>query len=279
MKTRLRAVVVDPEVVFVASLMKADAPALVASFQCGFSLQTDDDGAQNMTANLRELKVLACPFIYNKQDKAITTVRSHVIMCPSDSSVSCRSLTHHSDSCPIGVEALLRCLGNENQPQPTNERLCDGGGSHHQGAFVHLTISDVRSYKYVKPRTGKRKRSSGPQQIHCQTQQNTEGSRIIEFIASVCLYLQISPFILNTVMTITAAMTKQREEQSKESKADVSNLWSVMNIYTCNYWFLGVDQATEVTENFRDQDGPGEGENFAAEVKVGCSTSFFYPET
>lgn len=123
-----------------------------------------------------------------------------------------------------------------------------------------------------------------PQQIHCQTQQNTEGSRIIEFIASVCLYLQISPFILNTVMTITAAMTKQREEQSKESKADVSNLWSVMNIYTCNYWFLGVDQATEVTESFRDQDGPGEGENFAAEVKVGCSTSckgllFFYPET
>lgn len=76
-RTRLRAVVVDPEVVFVASLMKADAPALVASFQCDFTLQAEEDGMQNMRANLRELKVLACPFIRNKEEKAVTTVRSH----------------------------------------------------------------------------------------------------------------------------------------------------------------------------------------------------------
>lgn len=70
-------------------------------------------------------------------------------------------------------------------------------------------------------------------------------------------------------MTITAAMTaKQRDEQSQESKLNVSDLWSVMNIYGCNYWFLGVDQATEVTESFREQDGCNEGESFAAEVKV-----------
>lgn len=81
--------------------------------------------------------------------------------------------------------------------------------------------------------------------------------------------LQISPFILNTVMTITAAMTaKQRDEQCQVLKSDVSDLWSVMNIYDCNYWFLGVDQATEVTESFREQDGRNEGESFAAEVKV-----------
>lgn len=77
-RTRVRAVVVDPEVVFVASLMKADAPALVASFQCDVTLQDEEDGTQNMKANLRELKVLACPFIRNEQDKAVTTVRSHV---------------------------------------------------------------------------------------------------------------------------------------------------------------------------------------------------------
>lgn len=75
MKTRLRAVVVDPEVVFVANLMKADAPALVASFQCDFTLQAEEDGTQNMRASLRELKVLASPFIQNKEDKAVTTVR------------------------------------------------------------------------------------------------------------------------------------------------------------------------------------------------------------
>lgn len=76
-RTRIRAVVVDPEVVFVASLMKADAPTLMALFQCDVTLQAEGDGTQKMRANLRELKVLACPFIQNKEDKAITTVRSH----------------------------------------------------------------------------------------------------------------------------------------------------------------------------------------------------------
>lgn len=80
-KTLLRMVVVDPEVVFVASLMKAEAPALMVSFQCDVTLQGDDDGTQNMRANLRELKVLACPFIRSKEDKSVTTVRSHDHMC------------------------------------------------------------------------------------------------------------------------------------------------------------------------------------------------------
>ncbi|KAJ4923388.1 hypothetical protein JOQ06_000721 [Pogonophryne albipinna] len=73
-RTRLRAVVLDPEVVFVASLMKADAPALVASFQCDFSMQLEEDGRQDMRANLRELRVLACPFIRDQEDAAVTTV-------------------------------------------------------------------------------------------------------------------------------------------------------------------------------------------------------------
>uniref|UniRef100_A0A8P4GHH0 Vacuolar protein sorting-associated protein 13C n=1 Tax=Dicentrarchus labrax TaxID=13489 RepID=A0A8P4GHH0_DICLA len=175
-RTRFRAVVVDPEVVFVASLMKADAPALVASFQCDFTLQTEENGTQNMRANLRELKVLACPFIRNKEANGVTTVLR---------------------PCSVALET-------ETQPN-----------------------------------------------------QPLSGS------------VTISPFILNTVMTITAAMTaKQRDEQNPESNSNVGDLWSVMNIYGCNYWFLGVDQATEVTESFREQDGRNEGESFAAEVKV-----------
>lgn len=76
MRTRVRAVVVDPEVVFVASLMKADAPALLASFQCDVSLQSEEDSSQSMRAILRELKVQACPFIRSKQNQTVTTVRS-----------------------------------------------------------------------------------------------------------------------------------------------------------------------------------------------------------
>lgn len=72
----MRAVVVDPEVMFVASLMKADAPALVAVFQSEITLQLDDDGSQSMKAELRDLSVLACPLIRNQMDKAVTTVSS-----------------------------------------------------------------------------------------------------------------------------------------------------------------------------------------------------------
>lgn len=82
MRTRLRLVVLDPEVVFVASLMQADAPSLVASFQCDFSLQAEEDGTQSARAHLRELKVLACPFIRSREDEAVTTVRSGVETAP-----------------------------------------------------------------------------------------------------------------------------------------------------------------------------------------------------
>ncbi|XP_030269125.1 vacuolar protein sorting-associated protein 13C [Sparus aurata] len=182
-RTRIRAVVVDPEVVFVASLMKADAPALVASFQCDFTLQIDDDGSQNMRANLREFKVLACPFIRDKEAKAVTTVLR---------------------PCSVALETKTQ----PNQP--------------------------------------------------------LKGSMTVEEVI-----VKISPFILNTVMTITAAMTtKQSDEQTQESKSKVNDLWSVMNIYSCNFWFLGVDQAAEATESFREPDGCNQGESFAAEVKV-----------
>ncbi|KAM3877457.1 intermembrane lipid transfer protein VPS13C [Diretmus argenteus] len=182
-RTKLRAVVVDPEVVFVANLMKADAPALLASFQCDFSLQVQDNGTQNMKANLRELKVLACPFIHSKDNKAVTTVLR-----------------------PCSV--ILETKTHPDQP-----------------LSGYVTVEEV--------------------------------------------IVKISPVILNTVMTITAAMTaKPQDEQSQEAKSDIGDLWSVMNISTCNYWFLGVDQATELTENFVDQDGSNQGESFAMEVKV-----------
>ncbi|KAJ8247516.1 hypothetical protein GJAV_G00247290 [Gymnothorax javanicus] len=181
-KMKIQAVMVDPEVVFVANLMKADAPALVASFQCNLTLETDED-IQSLRANLRNFKVLACPFIRNKEAKAVTTVLR-----------------------PCSV--VLETKKNQNQP---------------------LT-----------------------------------GSVIVEEVI-----IKISPVILNTVMTITAAMTpKSNEDQQEEYTGDLSKLWSIMNVYEGNYWFLGVDTATEVTESFRGPDDRNAGENFEVEVKV-----------
>ncbi|KAI2662683.1 Vacuolar protein sorting-associated protein 13C [Labeo rohita] len=174
-KTKLRAVVVDPEVVFVANLMKADAPALVASFQCDFSLMSEDMG-QFMKANVRSLKVLACPFIRKEGDKAETTVLR---------------------PCSVVLQTKM----------PTNA-----------------------------PLTGS---------------------------------ITISPIILNTVITITAAMApKPKEEPSQQTSDDLNSLWSLMNVANANYWFLGVDTASEVTESFKDVDSSKDGESFEMNVKV-----------
>lgn len=126
--------VVDPQVVFVASLMKAAAPALVASFQCDVSLQSEDDGTQNMRASLRELKVLARPFIPDQQEDSVTTVsaraREHVPVLVTVTSLL--SLPPHP---PTGVETLLCHHGDQDPPPAAVERLRDDGGNHCQGAF------------------------------------------------------------------------------------------------------------------------------------------------
>lgn len=80
--------------------------------------------------------------------------------------------------------------------------------------------------------------------------------------------LQISPFILSTLMTITAAMRAKAEQQEEDVTLAVGDLWSVSNIYNCNYWFLGVEEATEVTESFREAAFCDEDESFSAQIKV-----------
>ncbi|XP_064013497.1 intermembrane lipid transfer protein VPS13C isoform X2 [Pogoniulus pusillus] len=69
----VKAVIMDPEIVFVANLTSADAPALKVSFQCDFAL-TSGKVAQRMTAQVKSFKVLACAFLRDKQDKNVTTV-------------------------------------------------------------------------------------------------------------------------------------------------------------------------------------------------------------
>lgn len=91
----------------------------------------------------------------------------------------------------------------------------------------------------------------------------------VVLMISICFFpLQISPFILNTMMTITAAMRAKTEQQKEEVKLEVGDLWSVSDIYKCNYWFLGVEEATEVTESFQEPSRCNEGENFSAQIKV-----------
>lgn len=91
----------DPEIVFVANLTNADAPALKVSFQCDFSL-TSGKIAQRMTAQVKGFKVLACAFLKEKQDKSVTTVRK-LVFRNEKSNENCWQ------ACPlVGISIALR---------------------------------------------------------------------------------------------------------------------------------------------------------------------------
>ncbi|KAJ8792869.1 hypothetical protein J1605_004054 [Eschrichtius robustus] len=177
----LNAKITDPEVVFVANLTKADAPALTASFRCNLCLSTSKL-EQIMKASVRDLKVLACPFLREKRGENITTVL---------------------------------------QPCSLFMKKCTW--------------------------------ASGKEDINIEVE---------EFI------IKISPIILNTVMTIMAALSpKTKEDESKDISKETEHLWGVKSISDYNSWFLGVDMATEITENFRDIENPVIEENCAVVVQ------------
>ncbi|XP_040825491.1 vacuolar protein sorting-associated protein 13C isoform X2 [Ochotona curzoniae] len=177
----LKATVTDPEVVFVANLTKADAPALTASFQCNLSLSTSRL-EQMMEASVRDLKVLACPFLREKRGKSITTVLH---------------------PCSLFMEKCAWVSGKQN---------------------INIMVK--------------------------------------EFI------IKISPIILNTVMTIMAAMSpKPKEDDSKDTTKEM-DLWGIKSVNDYNSWFLGVDVGTEITENFKDIDNPLIEENCTLAVET-----------
>uniref|UniRef100_A0A8C5P9K6 Vacuolar protein sorting 13 homolog C n=1 Tax=Leptobrachium leishanense TaxID=445787 RepID=A0A8C5P9K6_9ANUR len=69
----LEALIMDPEIVFVASLTKPDAPALAVSFQ-GKLILSNTHSHQKINALVKELKVLACPFLRELRGSNVTTI-------------------------------------------------------------------------------------------------------------------------------------------------------------------------------------------------------------
>nr|XP_015222054.1 PREDICTED: vacuolar protein sorting-associated protein 13A [Lepisosteus oculatus] len=72
-KTEMNVLVKNPEIVFVADLTRADAPALVMTAQCEVCMKTDPE-VQKMTAAIKDLKIVACPFLGEIRKNNITTV-------------------------------------------------------------------------------------------------------------------------------------------------------------------------------------------------------------
>lgn len=61
---------------------------------------------------------------------------------------------------------------------------------------------------------------------------------------------------------------KFKEDSLTQDSLDLSTLWDVKNIDSCNYWFLDHKTTADVTESFTEVHNINEGETFKAEVKV-----------
>uniref|UniRef100_A0A8C1MPF9 Vacuolar protein sorting 13 homolog A n=1 Tax=Cyprinus carpio TaxID=7962 RepID=A0A8C1MPF9_CYPCA len=72
-KTEMNIVVKNPEIVFVADLTRAEAPALVMTTQCELVMKNEPSG-QSMMAAISDLKVVACPLLREKREHNVTTV-------------------------------------------------------------------------------------------------------------------------------------------------------------------------------------------------------------
>uniref|UniRef100_UPI00398E4939 intermembrane lipid transfer protein VPS13A isoform X2 n=1 Tax=Pristiophorus japonicus TaxID=55135 RepID=UPI00398E4939 len=72
-KMELSVHIQNPEIVLVADLTRADAPSLVVTAQCEANINNDPE-VQQMTAAVKDLKVMACPFLKEKRKNKVTTV-------------------------------------------------------------------------------------------------------------------------------------------------------------------------------------------------------------
>ncbi|XP_078286094.1 intermembrane lipid transfer protein VPS13C isoform X3 [Rhinoraja longicauda] len=175
-RLNMKAMMMNPEVVFVANLSKADAPALVVSLLCDFTL-IHEKQSRRMIAVVSDLKILACPFLQAKRGTNITTVLQ---------------------PCSLFLD-------------------------------------------FVEP-------TSGPQDISLKVEP---------------ISLKISPIILNTVTTIMSVMRpKVQENEEVLTVCKDTDRWAVKDVHNCNYWFLGVDDADEATENYVGEHHQRTGESF-----------------
>ncbi|KAG2465751.1 VP13A protein, partial [Polypterus senegalus] len=77
-KMEINVQVKNPEIVFVADLSRGDAPSLVVTTQCEVNIKNDCN-IQQMTAAIKDLKVVACPFLTEMRRNNITTVSPIII--------------------------------------------------------------------------------------------------------------------------------------------------------------------------------------------------------
>ncbi|KAM4708321.1 intermembrane lipid transfer protein VPS13A [Discoglossus pictus] len=157
-KMEMTVMVKNPEIVFVADLTRADAPALKLITQCELSIKNSPE-MQHMTAAVRHLHMEACPFLPEKRAGNITTIL-----------------------------------------QP-----CD------------LFFQSIQS-------------DGGPQMTELSVKS---------------LMLKVSPAIINTVITITSAISPTKETITEVTSPVPPDLWKKKDLKDLKLWFLEEEKESE----------------------------------
>ncbi|XP_036383579.1 vacuolar protein sorting-associated protein 13A isoform X2 [Megalops cyprinoides] len=107
-KSEMNVVVKNPEIVFVADLTRAEAPALVMTTQCELIMKNNPEG-QTMTAAVKDLKVVACPFLRERRKNNVTTVLlpCQVFFQSSQSPTSPQTLELSINSLTLKVSPII----------------------------------------------------------------------------------------------------------------------------------------------------------------------------
>ncbi|XP_054629024.1 vacuolar protein sorting-associated protein 13A isoform X3 [Dunckerocampus dactyliophorus] len=107
-KTEINVVVRNPEIVFVADLTRAEAPALVMTTDCEVVIKFDAESSQ-MTAVIQDLKVVACPFLREKRVNSVTTVLQpcHVFFQSSQSETSPQAMELSISALTLKVSPII----------------------------------------------------------------------------------------------------------------------------------------------------------------------------
>ncbi|XP_045891706.1 vacuolar protein sorting-associated protein 13A isoform X2 [Micropterus dolomieu] len=107
-KTEMNVLVRNPQIVFVADLTRADAPTLVMTTQCELLMKSSAEGSQ-MTAVIKDLKVVACPFLTEKRKNNVTTVLQpcQVFFQSSQSSTSPQAMEVSIDALTLKVSPII----------------------------------------------------------------------------------------------------------------------------------------------------------------------------
>ncbi|XP_041042655.1 vacuolar protein sorting-associated protein 13A isoform X2 [Carcharodon carcharias] len=183
-KMELSVHIQNPEIVFVADLTRADAPSLVVTAQCEADI-TNDPEVKQITATVKDLKVIACPFLKEKRKNQVTTVLQ---------------------PCSLFFRSV--------------QAAC-------HPSFLELAVKS--------------------------------------------LMLKVSPVIINTVITITSALTPAVESPHEKDSEIPPDLWNKKDVKDLKLWFL------ENTKNNESKDGPivqlpSPGENLKMTLEFICLT-------